>query len=45
MNMWYTTGKLAKLLHVSSQTIRRRTEDGTYESKVTRGGHRRVKYT
>jgi predicted site-specific integrase-resolvase len=41
--MWYSSGKLAKRLHVSPQTIRRWVKEGKYDkTRKTNGGHFRI---
>lgn len=42
--MWLSTTKVAKLEGVTTQTIRRWLKDGKYETKITDGGHFRIKY-
>jgi predicted site-specific integrase-resolvase len=41
--MWFSTGKIAEMEGVTSQTIRERIESGFYENvKRTQGGHYRI---
>ena len=42
--MWLSTTKIAKIEGVTTQTIRNWVEQGKYETKLTTGGHFRIKY-
>ena len=42
--MWFSTGQIAEMEGVTSQTIREKIESGFYEIVIrTQGGHYRIK--